>query len=281
MSEPITPVEPVVESGTPAPDVKVTKEPEGKAEPTGRISDPSEFRVPDEFRLNDAGEERGWVSKVKSVEDVYKQVNNMEQLIGKKDVPFNYTDSTPQEIEAHHTKTRPAEKTEYDFLPEGTPDEYKGQIQDMFYKRGISKHIAKELHDDFNDIQGKILEANTSKEGFETILKESFGDNNFTKVSGEISNFIKANVNEADAKSLDGFTNDQLGVIYRMVNKFKTEYGADEGQLRIREGGGGKTEADLKTERTKIRDDIKALSKRPHSSKEKLDLTNQLAATYR
>jgi len=240
---------------------------------TGKIPDAgSDFAIPDQYK------EEGWVSKIKGTEDLWSQLSETQKLVGKKTVPFNYDDATPDQIEEHRSTTRPENKEAYDFFPEGANKESVDFVQGLFFDIGLPVPIGKEIAEKFDNQQKSILAKQFDKDSFVTQLTEAFG-NGHEKVAGEAINLLKKNLSAEDSAKLDSLPNDQLILMYKLADNIKKSYGVKESDAALGGGAGGTGD---KTEvRTSLRKQINELTRRPHTSQEKLALQNQLAATYK
>lgn len=243
---------------------------EGAGEAGGKGAD--EFTIPDTYKDNK------WTEGLKSVDDVWKKLANAQGLVGKKALPPDFASMTENEITEYMTKSRPEKVDGYEF-PEGTTDKQKEIIGKMLHDHGINAYQGNKLIDSYLKMGNEAQTEMFSKEGMETIFKESFGDN-FKEDAGKAANFIKGNLTEVDQKLLEMVPNKYLGIFYRFANAVSKQYGATEtgtGATGGEAGGGGNVEETRK----KLREDIRALDKRPHTVDEKKVLNDKLLATYK
>lgn len=88
-----------------------TPAPESAAAPVATPTPaPSDFAIPEAYK------DKPWASKVKSHDDLWKQLENTQSLIGKKAIAPDFKTATPQEIEDYYSQMRPADKAEFQCL---------------------------------------------------------------------------------------------------------------------------------------------------------------------
>jgi len=230
------------------------------------------------FAIPEAYKDRGWAQKVKSLDDVFKQIDTLDALKGKKMVVPDFEKGTPEEIEGFLKLLRPKDKSEYAF-PEGSAKEITEKIADIFYQNGIPKAFGNKIISAYAELEKGVIAQRFSKDGMETILKTSFGDD-YQKAAGETANLLAKNLSEDDRKLLEKIPNEHLGLIYRLTNNLIKAYGIKEGVAG--EAGAGKgTQGNVEEVRKSLRKQIADLDKRPHTSEEKQKLLDKLSATYK
>lgn len=196
--------------------------------------DQAEFTLPDEYK------DKSWASKVKSQDDLYKQLDNLNSLVGKKVVIPDHATATPQELETFYSSLRPKEKTDYKFS-EDTPDELKATYSDWAYEAGLSPLQLEKLAAKLNETSKAKYESDRSVEGFEGILKESFGDS-YKATGAEAHKVLMKNLNETDKAVLDKLPNDVAGMVYRLAANLNKAYGANEGGKASSDNAGNPAE---------------------------------------
>jgi len=219
-----TPAPAAQPAASPAPSQAVAEPNTQPAASAPASSEPKPFSVPDAYK------DRGWASKIKTEDDVYKQIDNLQSLVGRKAIAPDLSKATPEEKEEHYATLRPTDKAAYKF-DEGTPDYYR----DAFYKVGLTAEQANEL---IQDVKGKQeAEFATMKDPakFDESLKTAFGDAWETK-NKEIFAFMQQSpLTEAEKGMFDQLANDTQLINYKIANyameqiaKVKEEYGAKE-----------------------------------------------------
>lgn len=235
---------------------------------------------PADYKIPDAYKDKPWAAKVKSEDDLWKQLDNTQTLLGKKHVVPDFDKATPKEIEDFVAQTRPEKIDAYDFS--GGQEDYTASDLDpefgkAFQKAGIHPKIGNEL---IKDLKGAI-EANLDKafepEAFITEMKAALGSEANINATRQ---FIEGNLSAEDKAVLDNVPNAHLAVVYRLAAKLQKAYGATETGL----GGEHKTDASGKTvaeTQSDLRKQIRELDKRPHDQSEKDALINRLNDTYK
>ena len=234
----------------------------------------------DDFQLPDEYKEKGWAKNLKSMDDVYKALDNAQTLVGKKSAVPDFENSTEEQIQAYYQEVRPESPEDYNF-GEGTPDASKEMFGQMLHEEGIPKYQGDKLIEKYQKAEAAKKAEMYSQDGFDEIMKNDFGDNEKQK-RAEIKNIISENTNEADRKALnESFTNEQLGLVYRMMDNIIQEYGVNESGTPGENGAGSVGKADMEGRRKELRKQIKEISSKPHSSKDLADLKRQLADSYK
>lgn len=192
----------------------------------GDLSTPvSDFSIPDNYK------EAKWAQNIKSSDDLWKQMNDAQGLIGKKSIPSH--DSSDEEWADFYSKMRPESADKYEFsLPEGLEidndnEEVKAEnefIREMFHKYGLSQKQAAGLYQDYTAFK---LGQNPSEEeiaaqkeeqdrDFEAKAKEAFGDKT-KEVMKEASREF-ASLSEEAQGEMNGLSNESLIFIMNKIN---------------------------------------------------------------
>lgn len=232
----------------------------------------------DAYKVPDAYKDKPWASKIKSDDDLWKQLDNTQQLIGKKSIAPDFDKATPEEIEDYVKQTRPADVKAYQFA-EGTDDAIKGVLSESLFKNGVTPYQANSVIKAFQDAEKVQTAAFYSTDGMSKEFEKSFGAD-WKKISGDTINVIKANVSPEDAKALDGLPNPMLALTLRAINQIVTKYGIEEKGAHTSAETGGHKPPDMAKVRSDLRTQIAELPNRPHTAAEKDDLIAKLNATY-
>jgi len=228
---------------------------------------PTEFTPPEEYK------DKGWAKNIKSVEDLWKNNDNAQGLIGKKTIGgVEDWDNAEQRTEFFNKMT--PEKYEVEGLQESNADAYN----DVFKESGLSNWQAQNLVTKVNEMQNAELETLMSKDGFDTVMKESF--NGDTEAQSGAKALLDKNTNEADQTILSTLTNEQAGAMYRMANSFSKTHGVSEGQAINSEASSQTGGGDVKATRAQIYKEMTALAGKPHGAEQKQALQARLDATY-
>lgn len=257
MEEPQEPVDP--------------KEPIEPKEPV----EPKEFSVPDEYK------DRGWASKVKSQDDVWKQIDNLDTLNGKlaaKATTFDYDNATPEEIEKHFDSMRPKTSKDYTFERGESEDEEKMEmVKEVFHKSGVTDFQAKKLAEGLREFRAKELAKAFNAEDYEKTMEEAYGKD-YKKTVGQAANLMKTVLPQEDVEFFDKyFPNAQAEWVIKYSEAIRKHYGVVDGDKGL--GGEGIVKGeDLDKQRKEVFKQITSLSGKPHTEAEKKTLLEKLKA---
>ena len=214
----------------------------------------SEFELPEDYK------EKSWANKIKTQEDLYKQIDNLTELVGKKTIsPIDYNTASEEDISAYHKSIVPEEVDAYKFQEDADP-EFSKAIVPALQEAGIHPAQLKSLEPAINKIAselvGKQYEADRSEDGYFELTKEAFGDDH-KNVVASLEAIYKEHVPEAAKSFLDNATNQERAYIDQTLKsiidakdaeiaKIKKDYGVSE--------TGAQSEGDPATQRVNIDD---------------------------
>lgn len=255
---------------------------------SGEPAKPAEAKP---WQMPDAYKDKPWAAKVKSEEDLYKQIDNLTGLVGKKTVALDYTTATPEEIKAHHAQLAPADVNAYGFdKMEGINPETMKAVAPILQEAGLTPYQAKVVATKYAKIEESILSQATSEEGFRGEMSKSFGEK-YEPMVAQVVEVHKAHLSPEDAKIMDAMPNEYLGSVYRLTQKMaeahknevaalKKQYGVEENGDAHLNKGGNIPPVDINVTRDKLREEIRSMKTRPHSAKELQNKIDELQATY-
>lgn len=250
---------------------------------------PNEFTVPEAYKAS------SWAGKVKSMDDVFKQLDNLDKLAGKKAVAgIDYSTAKPEEIQAYHDSLAAKDIAAYGF--QNVEDPTIVTIGGAFKKAGLNEHQGKALLETltpfFSELDQKTKAELTSEEGYVKLAKEAFGDG-FKEHIGKVEKTLKTYApDDATKAAFDEMPNATRIVVDKTVAKIVEAY---EGRIAkmvkeygITESGAqagadtGNMSGSLEQRRTELRKKISELSTKPgHTYAQKQELIDQLNATYK
>lgn len=271
---PITPTpEPAPRGGDPAP------APEAKAGDP-KPEDKPAYKVPDAYK------DKPWAKNIKSDEDLWKEVDGLTTLKGKKHVAPDFKTAKPEEIEAFFATTRPADKAAYTFA-DGADEGFKTGLADAMWDAGISEHQYGIIKGKYDAIEAAALERATSSDGFNETMTKNFGEK-FDDVVVRGQAAFKTHLTEDQGKLLNVMPNEYIAPLYQLVNSYekqiadmKEKYGVKENPDAHTGDGGNPSGTDVDTVRKDLRGKIAAMEKGPHTAEAKQKLVDQLDKTYR
>lgn len=233
------------------------------------------------FVIPEAYKDKPWAAKIKSQEDLFKQIDNLDTLVGKKAVVPDFAKATPADVEAFNAQLRPADKAEYAAavkMPETIPEADRAFYLDLLHDSVVRPEIANGVLEKFGGaIEAKKAEM-VSQEDFEAKMLARFGKDGIV-AGGPLAlaeSEAREHLNKADTVVWDEIPNRYLDVFYGVLNAVQKKYGATEGGAGGGRGGQGGSVADLNKQIDTVNQQIIDLAKRPHSSEEKSALIKQV-----
>lgn len=240
---------------------------------TGTEVGDTEFVLPDEHK------DKPWAEKVKSQDDLYKQIENLTALAGKKNA-YPEDGASTEDLDTFFEGLRPENAESYDFGEDHPNPEFAAKVGDIFFDAGISEHQANKIIPAYNALEQAALEDFTSEEGFNKQMTDSFGEK-FDAVVVSVVNEHKKHMSEEDQALMEGIPNQYLGMVYRLTNAMVKSYGAEEaGDSAHSEKSGSTSTTDVGSQRSEIRKDIRDLETKAHTAQQKKDLVDRLQKTY-
>jgi hypothetical protein len=238
----------------------------------------------DAFVLPEDHKNKSWASKIKTQDDVYKQLDNLSALVGKKEVlPIDYATATPEQIEKYHATLRPESADAYEF-GEGAEPEFKAAVGDLFLKNGISAYQGSQIIKQVTELSAKMVEAqqaaNVSADGYLELMGKSFGAQ-AKQVVAQVEQGYKAFATPEDKAILDGINNNVRVALDRTVFNIMKKFGAEETGKQAETQGIAGSVTDINVVRVKLRDEFDEMMKRPYTASEYQALKEKLAATYK
>jgi len=229
--------------------------------------------IPEEYK------NKPWAKDLKSVDDLYKQHDGVQELIGKKSLPPDFEGMTEVQRDEYYKTTRPEKASDYK-MPEGLGDDVDARMREIFHNKGLSQFRAFELATEFKQYNDEMKDLAFNKDKWVEELKTSFGSD-FEKKAADTATFIAKNLNELDKKVLELAPNPVLGLIYRLADNLKKSHGIVDGGLGGEHNAGDAAGVDLDKTRGELRQQITDLSSRQHTQEEKSGLIKKLNATYK
>lgn len=215
----------------------------------------SDFAVPDEYK------EKGWSEKIKSQEDLWKQVDNLQALVGKKAIVPNPETATEAELDNFYNELRPEAYT----LPEGS-DESVGEMFTGWAKEaGLSQHQFEKAAAAMNAQLTAKHEGERSEEGYKEMIEKTFGKDEGLKSTAE--NILRRNLSPEALQFVDTLPNDALGVLYQFAKNVHNEYGVSETGAAVNDGAVNSA-VGLKERRAELKSKIAEAEKKPFGGDE-------------
>ena len=269
-AEPVEPVEPVI---------PVEPQPEPEPEPTP----PSD----NDFSLPDDQKEKPWADKIKSQDDLYKQLDNLNGLVGRKTLPpIDYEIASPEEIEAHHKELAPADAQDYNFGEDADPELVEA-FSPVFQKLGFTAYQVEQFAPMVNEIAENMVEAKEELKRddgeYFKMLEASFGSDH-ANIAQTIDTQIGKYASAKDKEFFDSISDNETRVaLDRTIHNILRAHGANESGANTNQGGndGGAPKTDVESVRKDLRKQIHELDGTPYSDDKMMKLKNQLSDTYK
>lgn len=251
---------------------------ETRASVTNTDAEGTEGAETSDFQLPDEHKEKPWASKIKSQEDLYKQLDGLNTAVGKKHLMPDFKTALPEEIESYHKSIRPESVDAYDFGETGSME----GVGDLLFEANISEHQAKTLIPAYQAMEKAAIEQATSAEGFEKVMTETFGEGYDKIVVGAQSQF-KVHLSEANRDIVDKMSNAQVAAVHQLAHnmlkshkKSLEEHGVTENADAHLTGGGGLPSQNIDKQITDKRAEINKLSQSHHTAAQLDTLNNDL-----
>lgn len=199
----------------------------------------NDFSIPEEFA------EKGWASKIKSQDDLFKAHDSLSSMLNERKLPTQ--DSTPEEWEEFHNKMRPETASAYELtLPEGVEAEIDGELQakykEGFHKLGLTPQQAQGLFELDTQLKIEGLEADKDNQPTSEEIDAEFDKMAAKRFLGKEADAIKA-ANAAFTKMGSDFqdtlrkvhageevsSNEVLIAMMEQANYYQTKFGKEDG----------------------------------------------------
>lgn len=258
---------------------------------TSQTSQENSFSIPEQYA------DRGWTKTIQSQEDLWKQFDNTQTLLGKRPAGIPVKDAPQEEWDKFYASLgRPETPDKYELsdkfegLPDGTDlTESRKMAAELAHKIGLSPQQANALWEGYMGIELESLkgqeaqkaekEAALDKE-FDELGGKLFGDQ-FEAVMKEAQNYLKAVLPEElgdVSQELAGNPKALLAMIkianhaQTQTNKIKKEYGAED-KLASGEQSAGITVNEINT---KLADAKDRYTKAPVFSQQRKDIEQEI-----
>jgi len=249
-----------------------------------------------EFNVPEAYADRGWVKTVRSEEDLWSQLDNAQNMIGKRSaVP---ADDAPQEDwdKFYKSAGRPDEPTGYELplefegAPDGfSPESFSDTAKGMFHEAGLNKQQADKMWKLFVDSEIELANEGTaaysekSKE-----LKEKYLPSDAEALTSNtdkaIAKYLPEELHEGLASSLGGSPETQIAFaklyegMQAEIDAVKKEYGS-EGSVTSGDQSSNRSVDTVRSELAKLRVSEAARNFDHHGHKDAISRIEELSAS--
>lgn len=268
-------------TATPAPETPVvtpTPETPANADPTPTPSE--DFALPDEYK------EKPWAEKIKSQEDVYKQLDNLNSLVGKKTIqPIDYETASEAEVEAHYASLAPEDVAAYDF-GEGAEPEVVEAIAPVLQKYGLTPHQFEGVRAELVAIAGNLDEGREAykrdSDEYIKMLEQSFGSDHIN-IGKQVDNSIQKYASPKDKEFFDNISDNETRIaVDRTIHNILKMHGVSETGAQTGESGGNDTPSvNIDDRRADLRKQIRDMDGKAFMDEKLQKLKTELADTYK
>jgi hypothetical protein len=225
--------------------------------------------------------EAKWVGNLKSIDDMFDQFANAQEMIGKKTINVPSPDASAEEYLKFAEGLRPETPDAYEFTPPQLPDEYKdlqgyvakqyensemmGDIKGVLHKYGVPKSVAGSLVAELDltvfkhnskDSSAKMAEAVATQKqlelDFDVAMAERFGQDKDAAIKRAESMFEKYAPKEYNeiAKTLPG---PALAYLVAFADNVRKSLGEDSSAVSAgRQTQGGTSPEELRKEAMRL-----------------------------
>lgn len=247
---PAAPADPAAPSAPPATDAQPPENKPGETPPA------TEYKIPDEFK------EKPWASKIKSEADLWKALSGAQELIGKRYLPIDPSNVSPEELAQYKAAHRPADKAEYKF-GDDVSDMEREAISNILWEEGVPAWQANKIIENYTKAQSAEIAKLYDKDSYMAEMKKSFGDGFENKV-GRVVRTLNQVLSPEDQAALENTPNLHLATIYRAVNTILEKYGVEEAGIAGNSSPGRSGPTDVDKELAENMKQIQELEKNPH-----------------
>lgn len=193
-------------------------------------STPESFSVPEQYA------EKPWAANVRSLDDMYSQFDNMQGLVGKKNIPG--ANATDEETQAFYNQLRPETADKYELtLPDGVKAEINQDEQNlykqMFHDLGLTPKQANALFQGHVKLEmekaGKLAEGQPTPEEAEAAKDVEFGKLVTEKLGDKADEAIKITMAHAlqhSQETMDGIKElppEQMAAIVDLISSLDSK----------------------------------------------------------
>lgn len=228
--------------------------------------------VPEAFR------DRDWLKPIKSQEDLYTQVDNLQKKLGERVPVIPGAEASQEEWDTFKASCRPKNAADYEIpVPEGQErnEAVEGKVKELFHSAGLTPKQAQEISQGFDSLVEEIKGESAQQDvDFDKLATETFGERT-DKVLANAKEMLRANVPENFKELVEGLPNEQLIIMSSVLDSVHQKYIKED---RIgSDSGVSKTTSidDLKAEgRTKMASDAYQNGFHPNHEKVKAEVND-------
>lgn len=203
------------------------------------------FPSEEELTVNvlDKYKDKGWAKKVVNekgeidVEKALIQIDNLESLVGKKVVAFDWKNATDEQIDQYWQQVGVKDHTEYDV--ENVPEFNRENIQKLLHRSKIPPKLAKSLVENYLALETQQVAELYSEKGFKQALVENLGED-FKPKADAVRDTLKSLLSHDELVYMEqSVPNATIGLVYKIVYNIIDQYGVKESSISAKGTSGG------------------------------------------
>lgn len=240
-----------------------------EVQPDTRMAvEPSTFNIPDSYQ------EKPWAQNIKSADDLWREVDTLQPLIGKKTIPD--AESSDEEWDNFYNNFRPESPDKYELnVGDVVNEEVFGKYKEVFHELGLSNKQAQGLIEKHAEIESGIA-PDTSDEGFKELTAQAFGEDS-AKVINNANSLLK-DLPEAQAEAIQGLPNEQLVSVLSLLNNVHQKYSREDAPISQGQAPTGMSRDEILSKMQTLRTEVRTLDVMDSKGR---DAKNQELAKYR
>lgn len=219
-------------------------------------SDISEFSIPEQYS------DKGWAKQINSVDQLWKSVESLQALKGKKDFGMPEDNATAEQWNEYYSKLRPQDPNSYILHGEGSEfnEDFESNMKNAFYEVGLTEKQASFISEKFNEFTSselaKAKEADKSHDDseFDRLSSEAFGGEEGAQKAIEVAKgMLNEYVDESYREQIAKLDNASLIAITSVMNNVHSKYGLESNKLaNSSDANAGKTFENIRAEAQEV-----------------------------
>lgn len=179
-----------------------------------------EKSIPEEFK------DQGFVKKYSSMDGLLKAHKAALDKLGERPEELDFANATDEQLNSFYERMRPEDASGYEFR-EGTSDEEKSAIGNIFHEAGLHPKQGKQVMEKYNAYVEDMYKQQYSEEQFNKSMAVAVGEN-YSKKLPEIQKSISDAMGGQVVQFIDKLPSNLRAAFYGYANKMNESFGATE-----------------------------------------------------
>ncbi len=187
--------------------------------------------------------DKGWTKKVVNekgevdVEKALAQIDNLEGLVGKKVLAFDWKNATEEQLTEYFQQIGVKDHTEY--AVDGVPEFNQEKVQKLLYKSKLPPVLAKGLVQEYLKFEEESVAELYSEKGFKAELSKNLGED-FKPKADAVVDTLRGILSPDEMTYIENSVpNATIGVMYKAIYSIIDKYGVKETGLSAKTTTGG------------------------------------------